>query len=102
MPYPPIDPPLGVPSKIQLDQIDPLTFTEADAGERLALDPNQDNNLRGQLQAQIDENERLKAQVNAGMSTPSQGQKPAPESDAQKAAQADVDPLRQWGQQVQQ
>lgn len=39
MPNPPVDPPLGVPSKIQLDQIDPLTFIEADGGGRFAQDP---------------------------------------------------------------
>jgi hypothetical protein len=38
MPNFPFDPPLGVPSKIQLDQIDPLTFAEADGGGRLPQD----------------------------------------------------------------
>jgi hypothetical protein len=38
MPNFPVDPPLGVPSKIQLDQIDPLTFAEADGGGRLPQD----------------------------------------------------------------
>jgi hypothetical protein len=39
MPNPSIDPPLSFPSKIQLDQIDPLTFTEADGGGRFPQDP---------------------------------------------------------------
>ena len=60
---------------------------------------NEDNNLRGALQAQIDENERLKAQIEAGMST-KHGDQPA-QTDAEKAAQAAVDPLVQWGQQTQ-
>ena len=38
MPNFPVDPPLGVPSKIQLDQIDPLTFAEAEGGGRLPQD----------------------------------------------------------------
>jgi hypothetical protein len=39
MPNSPVDPILGIPSKIHLDQIDPLTFTEADGGGRLPQDP---------------------------------------------------------------
>jgi hypothetical protein len=62
----------------------------------------QDNNLRGELQAQIDENERLKAQIAAGMSTPKHGDQQQSQSDAEKAAQAAVDPLVRWGQQIQQ
>jgi hypothetical protein len=61
---------------------------------------NEDNNLRGELQAQIDENERLKAQIEAGMSTKHNDQ-PA-QTGAEKAAAAAVDPLVQWGKQVQQ
>jgi hypothetical protein len=61
---------------------------------------NEDNNLRGELQAQIDENERLKAQIEAGMSTKHGDQ--ASQTDAEKAAAAAVDPLVQWGKQVQQ
>jgi hypothetical protein len=38
MPNFPVDPPLGVPSKIQLDQIDPLTFAEAEGGGMLPQD----------------------------------------------------------------
>jgi hypothetical protein len=56
----------------------------------------QDNNLRGELQAQIDENERLRAQIEAGMNTPKHGGQ-QPQSEAEKAAQAAVDPLVQWG-----
>jgi hypothetical protein len=61
---------------------------------------NEDNNLRGALQDQIDENERLKAQIEAGMSTRHSDQ--APQTDAEKAAAAAVDPLVQWGKGVQQ
>jgi hypothetical protein len=39
MPNSPVDPILGIPSKIHLDQIDPLTFAEADGGGRLPQDP---------------------------------------------------------------
>ena len=60
---------------------------------------NEDNNLRGELQAQIDENERLRAQIEAGMSA--KHEQPA-QTDAEKAAASAVDPLVQWGKQVQQ
>ena len=62
----------------------------------------EDNNLRGELQAQIDENQRLQDQINAGMNTPKHSEQAPPQSDAQKAAEAAVDPLVQWGQNVQQ
>ena len=62
----------------------------------------EDNNLRGELQAQIDENQRLQDQINAGMNTPKHSTQAPPQSDAQKAAEAAVDPLVQWGQNVQQ
>ena len=67
--------------------------------ERLA----QDNNLRGELQAQIDENERLRAQIDAGMSTRKHSEQSATpaQTDAEKAAQAAVDPLLQWGEKQQ-
>ena len=68
-----------------------LEAAERQVQERL----NQDNNLRGELQAQIDENERLKAQIEAGMSAAKHNQ-PA-QSDAEKAAAAAVDPLVEWG-----
>jgi hypothetical protein len=55
----------------------------------------EDNNLRGELQAQIDENERLKAQIEAGMSTKHGDQ--SPQTDAERAAAAAVDPLVEWG-----
>ena len=60
----------------------------------------QDNNLRGELQAQIEENERLRAQIDAGMSARKHSeQSPTPtQTDAEKAAQAAVDPLLQWGE----
>jgi hypothetical protein len=73
-----------------------LEAAEKQIQERL----NQDNNLRGELQAQIDENERLKAQIEAGMST--KHEKESAQSEAEKAAAAAVDPLVQWGKQVQQ
>jgi len=62
----------------------------------------EDNNLRGELQEQIDENQRLQDQINAGFATPQHSPTPraTPQSDAEKAAQAAVDPLVQWGQKV--
>jgi hypothetical protein len=62
----------------------------------------EDNNLRGELQAQIAENQRLQEQINAGFATPQRSPtpRPTPVSDAEKAAQAAVDPLIQWGQKV--
>jgi hypothetical protein len=60
----------------------------------------QDNVLRGELQDQIDENQRLRDQLNAGMNTPKHE---APtQSNAAKAAQSSVDQLAAWGRQVQQ
>jgi hypothetical protein len=59
----------------------------------------EDNNLRGELQAEIDENQRLQDQINAGFNTP-QHEKPAPQPEAQKAAESAIDPLVQWGQKV--
>jgi formiminotetrahydrofolate cyclodeaminase len=63
---------------------------------------NEDNNLRGELQAQIDENQRLQDQINAGMNTPKHTEKAPTQTDAEKAAAAAVDPLVSWGQQLQQ
>ena len=62
----------------------------------------EDNNLRGELQAQIAENQRLQEQINAGFATPQRSPtpRPTPLSDVEKAAQAAVDPLIQWGQKV--
>ena len=60
----------------------------------------QDNVLRGELQDQIDENQRLRDQLNAGMNTPKH-QAPS-QTDAEKAAQSGVDSLAAWGKQVQQ
>jgi hypothetical protein len=62
----------------------------------------EDNDLRGELQAQIDENQRLQDQVNAGFATPQHPPTPGPTplSDAEKAARAAVDSLIQWGQKV--
>jgi hypothetical protein len=59
----------------------------------------QDNVLRGELQDQIEENQRLRDQLNAGFNTPKHGdqQKQQAQSDAEKAAQAAVDPLASWG-----
>jgi hypothetical protein len=63
----------------------------------------QDNNLRGELQAQINENERLRAQIDAGMSAAKHSEQSAApaQTDADKAAQAAVDPLVQWGEKQQ-
>ena len=58
----------------------------------------QDNNLRDQLQDQIEENERLQAQINAGMSTGKTGNGGAAKTDAEKAAESAVGDLQQWGQ----
>jgi len=60
----------------------------------------QDNVLRGELQDQIDENQRLRDQLNAGMNTPKH-EAPA-QSEAEKAAQSGMDSLAAWGRQVQQ
>jgi hypothetical protein len=51
------------------------------------------------LQAEIDENQRLQDQINAGFNTP-QHEKPSPQTEAQKAAESAIDPLVQWGQKV--
>src|SRR3984893_1085093 len=59
----------------------------------------EDNNLRGELQAEIDENQRLQDKINAGFDTP-QHEKPAPQTEAQKAAESAIDPLVQCGQKV--
>ena len=60
-----------------------------------------DNALRGELQTEIDENQRLRDQINAGFSTP-QHATPArsPASEPAKAGAIAVDPLEQWGQKV--
>jgi hypothetical protein len=61
-----------------------------------------DNNLKGELQTVIDENQRLEDQINAGFSTPQRAATPNP-SQVSKAAQAGtqvVDPLAQWGQKI--
>jgi hypothetical protein len=50
------------------------------AAKKVADRLKEDNNLRGELPAQIDENQRLQDQINAGFATP---QHPAtPQSDA--------------------
>src|SRR3984893_11503695 len=72
-----------------------LEMTAAEVQERLK----EDNNLRGELQTEIDENQRLQDQINAGFSAP-QHEKPAPQNDAQKAAESAIDRLVQWGQKV--
>jgi len=59
---------------------------------------NDDNNLRGALQAEIDENERLKLQIEAGMSA-KHGDQPA-QTDAEKAPQAATDSLIKWGSNI--
>jgi hypothetical protein len=62
----------------------------------------QDNVLRGELQDQIDENQRLRDQLNAGMNTPKHGGQQQSQSDAEKAVRSGVDSLAAWGKQVQQ
>jgi hypothetical protein len=62
----------------------------------------EDNALRGELQTQIDENQRLQDQINAGFNTPAHPQASPSATAADKAAQNDVDALKQWGAQVQQ
>jgi hypothetical protein len=59
-----------------------------------------DNVLRGELQDQVDENQRLRDQLNAAMNTPKH--EASKQSDAEKAAQSGVDSLAAWGRQVQQ
>jgi hypothetical protein len=62
----------------------------------------EDNTLRNELQAQIEENQRLQSQINAGFSTHAQAGSTPASTDAQKAAETAVDPLVQWGAQIQQ
>ena len=63
----------------------------------------EDNNLRGELQEVKDQNQQLTDQLSAAMNTPKR-EKPAAETDAQKAAESAtaVSDLQKWGQQVQQ
>lgn len=79
---------------------DKLDEVRGKAEQQLATD----NNLRGELANQMDENARLKEQLNDAMSTPQRSPAPtsAPQSDASKAGQAAVgsDPLVQWGKKV--
>jgi len=62
-----------------------------------------DNNLRGELQTAIDDNQKLHDQLSAAMSTPQRSPSNGPaQSDASKAGQAaGSDPLAQWGDKVQ-
>jgi hypothetical protein len=61
----------------------------------------EDNNLRGQLQQVESQNQQLTDQLNASMNTPKKD-KPAAETDAQKAAESAtaVSDLQKWGNQV--
>ena len=61
-----------------------------------------DNNLRGELQAQIEENQRLRDQINAGMSSSAHPANTSAQTEAQKAAQDAVSSLMDWGQQANQ
>jgi hypothetical protein len=65
----------------------------------LAEQINKDNVLRGQLETQIDNNQRLADQLKAAFDT-QKAAKPAPETDAQKAAEGAADTLADWGKQV--
>jgi hypothetical protein len=60
----------------------------------------EDNALRGELQSQIEDNQRLRDQLNAAMNTPKH--QATTQSDAEKAAQSGMDSLAAWGKQVQQ
>lgn len=61
-----------------------------------------DNNLRGQLNDEISDAQRVQDQLSAAMNTPRRAPKPAPESDAQKAAEnvTTTTDLQRWGQTV--
>jgi hypothetical protein len=59
----------------------------------------QDNNLRGEIQDQSQQIADLQSQLNAAMST-QRNQKPAPQTDAEKAAQSATSDLQRWGQTV--
>jgi hypothetical protein len=78
---------------------DKLEAEQKQIQDRLA----QDNNLRGELQSQIDENERLRVQIDAGMSAGKRSDEAVThaQTDAEKAAQTAVDPLVQWGEKQQ-
>lgn len=67
--------------------------------KKLAQQINEDNALRGQLETQIDANQRLADQLRAAFNT-QKAAKPAPETDAQKAAEGAADSLADWGKQV--
>jgi hypothetical protein len=62
----------------------------------------EDYNLRGELQAQIEENQRLRDQINAGMSSSAHPTNTPAQTEAQKAAQDAVSSLMEWGQQANQ
>lgn len=67
--------------------------TQKDVESRLQ----EDNNLRGQLQTALDQNQALQDQLNAAMNTPSHASaSPTPMSQAAKAAQNDMDQLTSW------
>jgi len=59
----------------------------------------QDNNLRGELQNQMDENQRLQEALNAAMSS-QHSQKSVAPTDAERAAQSSTSDLAKWGAQV--
>jgi hypothetical protein len=67
----------------------------------LAEQINRDNVLRGQLETQIDNNQRLADQLKAAFDTQKQAkQGNARQTDAQKAAEGAADSLEDWGKQV--
>jgi hypothetical protein len=55
----------------------------------------EDNNLRGQLSDEMEQNQKLRDQLNAGMSVSKTN--PGAQSEAEKAAQAAADGLATWG-----
>jgi hypothetical protein len=63
-----------------------------------------DNNLRGEIEALAEQNQRLQQQVNAAFGTSGQAPvaaaSPTPATAAGQAGAQAVDPLAQWGQKV--
>lgn len=66
-----------------------------EAKQKIVKRINEDNNLRGQLETEITENQKLQDQLSASMNTP---KKP---TEAQQAAEGDVEALAKWGRSAQ-
>lgn len=67
-----------------------------EAKQKIVKRINEDNNLRGQLETEITENQKLQDQLSAAMNTPTK--KP---TEAQQAAEGDVEALAKWGKSAQ-